>query len=133
MSYDQGREHSTLERADLDIAEQLAFGAKASQLLLGIPVYGRSVRTGEAKTFAELKEGYGARLDAGDMAGEFFYNAGTLLQKKVSLARRRGLAGVFMWELGQDSKEREVLQTVSSAAKRRDCVGGANCEGREEL
>jgi GH18 family chitinase len=40
--------------------------------------------------------------DAKDFVGQFYYNGPETVRRKTAFAAAAGLAGVFVWELGQD-------------------------------
>mmetsp|Transcript_52256 Transcript_52256/g.124630 ORF Transcript_52256/g.124630 Transcript_52256/m.124630 type:complete len:426 (-) Transcript_52256:46-1323(-) len=108
--YDAERRHSTLEQATAAIDEFERARLPVSRLTLGVPFFGVSRRAG--KTF-----GYGEILDMESAArknihldelpdGTYFNNRATM-KKKLELAHRRGLAGIMIWELGQDKPVRD--------------------------
>jgi chitinase len=106
MAYDNfgavGGQHSTFELAEEVISAWERAGLELSRLTLGLPFYGRNV-----KNFHDAKAFYEA-----EGASNHFFNGPALIKKKVRLARNRGLAGVMIWELGQDDRDQSLLRAV---------------------
>ena len=44
-----------------------------------------------------------------DTAGGYYFNGRQTIAEKVRLARRLGLGGVMIWEVGQDCRMRAVI------------------------
>lgn len=101
MSYNHRYPHARLVDARADIRRMLEFGCPRDKLLLGVPFYGRN-REGRSRTYSELVARGG--FDAGrDLVEGFAFNGPETVRRKARLAREEGLAGVMVWEVGQDS------------------------------
>ncbi len=119
MSYDHEGKHATMEDSVKDLDLVAALGAKPSQTVLGLPFYGRKYRNGSGEaTYASIAAAHD--LKAGnDTAGDFYFNGRDTIANKVKLARKRKLAGVMIWEIGQDATgPASLLDSILVAAKR---------------
>ncbi|HLV79167.1 MAG TPA: glycoside hydrolase family 18 protein [Chthonomonadaceae bacterium] len=109
MSYDNAGCHSTLAQAQADIETFLQRGVPPQKLILGLPFYGRSLQDfNQDRTYADIVRQYHPQPDADEAAGIFFNGIRTI-QQKVQTARQRGLGGVMIWELGQDTSDSTSL------------------------
>ena len=87
----------------------------AEKLTLGVPFYGYNfinATTVEAFTYNEM-----VRQDANnanlDQIGRSYYNGMSTIRAKVNLANNKGLGGIMVWEIGQDSyDEFSLLKTI---------------------
>ena len=118
MSYDNGPRHATYDQAVSDLNNMARLGVPAEMQLLGLPFYGRQITNRKkAITYAELKERFQPKREQ-DEAGGYYFNGPDTLAKKVKLAKKRGLAGVMIWEIGQDAKGTgSLLKQVTVAEK----------------
>lgn len=116
MSYDNPGRHSTLEAAQADVKKLLAAGAPARKITLGLPLYGRDVtKPDRVMTYREIvaKHRPGPEVDEIDQI--YFNGAGTIRQK-TDHALKNNLAGVMVWELGQDAPgDRALLKVIRAA------------------
>ena len=106
--------HSTLEFAELIAGHVQRIGMDASKVLLGVPAYGRHVMTGEAKPYYEIAADGDVDADVHD--GYYFNGLGTL-RAKVDLVRKAGLAGLMVWEVGQDVSSSTGRSLLSGLAE----------------
>lgn len=118
MAYDMPGRHSTLAAAETAIERWFKQGVPAEKLCLGLPLYGRGV-TQRDRTLA-----YSDMVDKPDFRPEsdewdgLYFNGPSTLAAKVVLAKRKNLAGVFVWEIGQDADgDKSLLKEVKAAAK----------------
>ena len=143
MSYDNvhdPRGHSTLEFAQLAIDAWRRHGLPMDRLAVGVPFYGRDVRTGHPETYADLLPGLikqhpdkGER-DTVDLLGSQYFSGPSMMRAKAELAVREGVH-LMVWELGQDvsppSHESGLLRALGAAL--RGHHGGSDDGGKEEL
>jgi len=111
MSYDQGGQHHS----------SLEFGRKAvdqghavlppNKITMGVPFYGRHTRTGDWTTYEDLVQRHDplrSSLDvvkAPDGGGASIgFNGVDTIVKKTKYAIDKGIAGVMIWEVGQDCR-----------------------------
>ena len=117
MSYDDAGKHSTFELCQKHLALLLDQGVPASKIVLCLPFYGRQVETREALTYAEIIQKYAPRPDLDEVEGIFFNGPGTIAAK-TAWAQSIGLAGVAVWELGQDAPgEASLLKRIRSTVR----------------
>lgn len=119
MAYDYPGEHSPLERVRDDVAALIDRGIPADKMVLGLPFYGRDIKTRKAMTYQQIA----ARHDPApsvDRIGDLSFNGRRTIHRKVKLAMDLKLKGVMVWELGQDSPPgRSLLGTINQAVKSR--------------
>lgn len=114
MVYDHDdRRHSTFDRAKADVERLIEQGVKPDRICLGLPFYGRGMDDrSQVKTYAELAAKGELAAEIDEAAGIYF-NGPATIKKKTRYARDRGLAGVMIWELGQDAAdERSLLRAI---------------------
>ena len=109
MSYDHAFPHATPWKTTADIDRMLAAGCPPGKLILGLPFYGRA-RDRNATAYRDLPVGP-VDLDVSETGVAF--NGPATIELKVRDARRRGLGGVMIWELGQDRTDsRSLLRAI---------------------
>jgi GH18 family chitinase len=109
MSYDHPGRHSTLERAKADVQKLIGQGAAKERIALGVPFYGRDIKDRHyAITYAEIVRRFHPAPEA-DEAGGFYFNGIKTIEEKTRYAKAEGLAGVMIWEVGQDTHDRTSL------------------------
>jgi len=117
MAYDHDFPQATFDKAKADVNRLVEAGCPRNKIVLGLPFYGRN-KEGEAKTFAQLVESPAFNADVSVVNG-FAFNGPTLIARKIQLAKDEGLAGVMIWELGQDALgSKSLLKTLSTSLKR---------------
>lgn len=116
MAYDGAGRHSTYDYAVTEIERVLKRGVPANKLCLGLPFYGRQIEHRErALSYAEIARRFQPAADTDEAAG-YYFNGPRTLERKAQFAREKGLAGIMIWELGQDDNQHTLLQSVSTAA-----------------
>jgi GH18 family chitinase len=127
MAYDimgqkPSRGHSTLDDSKQVVQMLISKkGVEKGKILMGIPSYARSVdNPGEVRTWSELvADSHGSQqqpiaLDNDEVVGangvKYWINSPATVHQKAMYADSIGLAGVFLWEAGQDAvTDRESL------------------------
>ncbi|MCA9052656.1 MAG: glycoside hydrolase family 18 protein [Planctomycetaceae bacterium] len=102
MAYDHDFPQATFEKAQLDVERLQKAGCPASKIVLGVPFYGRN-KDGDAIAYAQLSTNPAFGPDVSILNG-YAFNGPTLVARKVRFAKAEGLAGVMIWELGQDAR-----------------------------
>ena len=114
MAYDRAGRHATFAGAEASVAALREAGVPAGKLVLGLPFYGRGVADRRrTATYADL---CAAGVPDGDEADGLFFNGPATIRRKVAFAREAGLAGVMVWELGQDAVGADALLRVVAEA-----------------
>eukprot|EP00928_Gymnodinium_smaydae_P018090 TRINITY_DN16881_c0_g5_i1.p2 TRINITY_DN16881_c0_g5~~TRINITY_DN16881_c0_g5_i1.p2 ORF type:complete len:498 (-),score=139.78 TRINITY_DN16881_c0_g5_i1:84-1472(-) len=137
--YDEKRRHSSFQIAEATLQEWHSAGLPLSRLTLGLPFFGVGKATGEGVPYADLvaKESRLLKTPGEDENGDgsIYFNGPSMLAKKVAMAARENIAGVMIWELGHDHRDRNgegvLLQAVWGAARRAGKVpgGGGGLDG----
>ena len=119
MSYDNPGSHSTFEAAQLDVKKLIDAGASARQITLGLPFYGRDkLKPERAMTYREIVAKHRLGPEVDEIDGVCF-NGPTTITHKTDYALKSGLAGVMVWELGQDaSGDRSLLKVIHETVDR---------------
>lgn len=118
MAYDHDdRRHSTFEQSQADVERVIKQGADPAKICLGLPFYGRGPDDRSlAKSYAELLAEHKPPREADEAAG-YYFNGPITIQRKTRYALEHGLAGMMIWELGQDAAGANSLLRVIHAAK----------------
>ena len=96
--------HSSLADAEDCMDGWNTKGMDYSEMLLGVPFYGRnSGRTGEIE-YNNLT-GTASTNYTSDQSGTWYYNGKTTLEAKIDLAVEKGALGILIWDIGQDRAE----------------------------
>ena len=116
MSYDAEGRHSTLQQAQRDINRLRRAGIPAARICLGLPFYGRSLdKKRTAYTYAEIVRRFAPAATIDETNGIYF-NGPATIRRKTRLAISSGLAGVSIWEIGQDARgPRSLLRVISKS------------------
>jgi len=123
MAYDLARQHSTYEdsrSAVKTVVDNSKGTVDWEQIVMGIPLYGR--HTGnpqEVMTYEEIVNKWRPPQTRDEVQGMYFNGIKTV-ERKAEWARDAGLAGVVVWEAGQDSKDSRssLLAALSRLVKR---------------
>ena len=91
--------------------------ALVRKLALGVPFYGRNrLNLGDASTYRDVGQRAPHLSPSTDEVGDVYFNGVDTLQRKVAFAREARLAGLMIWELGQDDDHKTLLNAVLQAA-----------------
>ncbi|CAN5451370.1 glycosyl hydrolase family 18 protein [soil metagenome] len=116
MAYDGEGKHSTLDFARKDIDRLIKRGVAANKICLGVPFYGRKITNHDRTlTYGEIVSRFHSRPDVDEVDG-FYFNGPQTIEQKVKLAQDRKLAGIMIWELGQDASGSAALLPVIRGA-----------------
>ena len=110
----------------VDQAVSLFGAGVAAKVTLGLPFYGRELRTGAWHTYEDLVQKHHPLGAEVDLVDGIAFNGRATIAKKTRLAVSRGLAGVMVWEGGQDCRYAAVARGAEahwkcSASARRAC------------
>jgi GH18 family chitinase len=117
MAYDNPGAHSTFEAAQKDVRSLLDRKVPADRIVLGLPFYGRHLKNrDDSLTWRQIVEKHHPVPTADEAAG-YAFNGPATIRRKTEYARQNGLAGVMVWELGQDAPGEASLLGVIQAAR----------------
>lgn len=102
MSYEDAGRHSTFESMQRHVAQLIQQGVPASRILLGLPFFGRDIKTREAYSYSDIVQKFAPRPEQDEIQGIYFNGPG-LIAAKTAWSQTVGLGGVACWELGQDA------------------------------
>lgn len=112
MSYDQFDQngcHSTLQGAQEAVSLFRSMGFSPSQLILGIPAYGRPLDGSAQWVFYRDIDPDAVSPDDPNRIGTIWFNSPQLVRQKVALAHEEQLAGVMLYHLLCDRTDTEAL------------------------
>lgn len=106
MSYNHRFPQATLKKSQQDLDQLIERGCPAAKIALGVPFYGRNEKN-QSRSYGALVVVGQSSTDAfdpqRDRIDDYAINGRTMVRDKTRLARRRGLAGLMIWELGHDT------------------------------
>ncbi|MEW6349900.1 MAG: glycoside hydrolase family 18 protein [Thermodesulfobacteriota bacterium] len=109
MSYDRLGRHATYAHSIEGVERQLVLGVPKEKLCLGVPFYGRHVSDhADVRPYKNIVKNHRPVPDVDEVAGIHFNGIATI-QRKARFARDKGLGGVMIWELGQDTTDHTSL------------------------
>ncbi len=116
MAYDAKGKHSTLEFANSDLDRLVRKGVPTEHICLGVPFYGRKIsNSSRSMTYGEIVNRFHPAPDVNEVDGIYF-NGPNMIEQKTKLALMRKLAGIMIWELGQDAMgDAKLLPAIRKA------------------
>lgn len=122
MAYDiqSSRGHSHIYEAKQAALAMVKRGVPSAKLVLGLPAYGRGISNpGDVKTYAEIVDGRNGFDASKDIVDGFFFNGPGTAAKKAKWVRLQRMAGIMVWEAGQDSVDprKSIMAAISAALK----------------
>jgi chitinase len=115
MAYDHDQRHSTFDAAKKDVDQLRDMKIPAEKIILGLPFYGRDLKSRDAMTYAEIQKQHKPKSDQDEIEGMYFNGPETIL-RKTQYAIHSGLGGVMVWELGQDAPgDASLLKVIQQA------------------
>lgn len=112
--------HAELNAVKTVIEAFISHGCPPGKLILGLPAYARHGENHAfIKTYSEIIDAYG-HGKLGTVDG-YFFDSPEDVTAKVKYAKKAGLGGIFLWELGQDKQTDQyeggiLLQTAAHAS-----------------
>jgi GH18 family chitinase len=120
MSYEDAGRHSTFESMQRHVGQLIQQGVPASRILLGLPFFGRDIKTREAFSYGDIVQKFAPRPEQDEIQGVYFNGPG-LIAAKTAWSQTIGLGGVACWELGQDaSGEASLIRLVQDTVRKDD-------------
>ncbi|TWU01636.1 glycoside hydrolase family 18 protein [Neorhodopirellula pilleata] len=118
MAYDHDKQHSTIDGTRKDVQTLIDAHIPAGKIVLGLPFYGRDVQSRQASTYGELVAKFAPDPKI-DQIGQMYFNGPETIRRKVESAMDSRLAGVMVWELGQDAPgNQSLLKVIREAVSR---------------
>lgn len=111
MAYDHDNRHSTFEGCQEDVQTVIDAGVSRRKIVLGMPFYGRDVKTREAMTYGDIVNAHHPEPES-DHVGNLYFNGPETIRRKTEFALKSKLGGVMVWELGQDAAGDQSLLKV---------------------
>jgi GH18 family chitinase len=112
MAYDNDGRHSTPEAAEQAVQSLVDRGVPPEKIVLGLPFYGRGVKDRDRTlTWREIVAKHRPAATLDEVDGVYF-NGPETIRRKTRFALQKKLAGVMVWELGQDASGNDSLLQV---------------------
>ena len=115
--------HAEYDRVVEEVNAFLQRDCPPSKLVVGIPAYARlESNPGQVRTFSELMADSNGEAILTNVWNGYRYDSPVAVKKKVEYAMSKGVAGVFLWELGHDRQDEKLapggllLEAAASAA-----------------
>lgn len=99
------------------MARNIAKNLPSSKLALGVPFYARDMYTGIPETYNEIVKTTPSLRPEADEVGRFYFNGQETIKRKTKLAYNKGLGGIMIWEMGQDTHPDNKLSLISAISE----------------
>lgn len=111
--------HSTYEFAERVIKSSKiqAKNLPQSKLAIGVPFYARDMYTGAPETYNEIVQKTPHLTPDLDEVGTLYFNGQETIKRKTKLAYNKGLGGIMIWEMGQDTHPDNKLSLISAISE----------------
>jgi len=115
MSYDHDGRHATLDALVVDVNRLKNAGVPTHKIVAGLPFYARGIDDrNKTATYAEIVKAHHPPADV-DRVGDLYFNGPDTIRAKTRWAIDKKLAGVMIWELGQDAPgDASLLRVIES-------------------
>lgn len=119
MAYDHQGRHSTFESVAEEVNKLIEKGVPKEKLRLGLPFYGRGIKDAQKTViYSQIVAQYHPKPDV-DEVDSVYFNGPDTIRRKVKFAKEQRLAGVMVWEIGQDARGADsLLRVVVDETKR---------------
>ena len=87
----------------------------AAKVTLGVPFYGRSVKSGEWKSYEDIVQDFHPLDPSLDEVGDQYFNGFDTIKKKALKAMDGGFAGLMIWDVGMDCRLQETVHASGSS------------------
>ena len=116
MSYDHDYPQATLEKTSKDVERLIGWGCPPGKVAMGLPFYGRN-KARESHPYRQLVANRRPTPNRDEING-YAFNGPSTLARKIRHARQRKLAGIMIWEAGQDDPREEfsLLKVIGRQA-----------------
>ena len=104
MSYDYAGQHATYNQAVSDISNFLGRGIAPEKIYLGVPFYGRHISDRTAYSYSYIIDTYNPEPEV-DQVADIYFNGIETIKKKTQFAINKGIGGIMIWEVGQDTRD----------------------------
>ena len=115
MIYDQPGRHATYEFFSRVAIQSKSLMHSAAKVTLGVPFYGRSVKSGEWKSYEDIVQDFHPLDPSLDEVGDQYFNGFDTIKKKALKAMDGGFAGLMIWDVGMDCRLQETVHASGSS------------------
>lgn len=114
--------HSTYSFAEnvIKMSKNTAKNLPSSKLAIGVPFYARDMYNGVPETYNEIVKKTPTLTPDVDEVGRFYFNGQETIKRKTKLAYNKGMGGIMIWEMGQDTHpddKRSLISAITEALK----------------
>jgi GH18 family chitinase len=115
MSYFDDSRHASLSNAVSDVDALIDKGAPPGKICLGIPFYAMKLHGEDAGlSYADVEARFHPAAGQ-DEVDDYAFDGPHTIERKRDFAGQRGLAGIMIWELGQDTPDGLLVKAITAA------------------